>query len=249
MMIRRRQVRNCETPPRAASNIRLAVLALITFTQPACLLPVPLAVYPEIEPGSGSTMEIYDPLGNPITSDGLIIINRNYDLYWPLKGAPSNSLIQIEEGKAVVPVEVAISLAGMSVGATPVFSIFFWIPLAMPFSDSGVGSPNAIILVPGYDVEVRQWLDINVETPSKIYLRSQPERHAASWQKIRDCLRKRFENGNPNPRFDLRFDHYHYWKARNFIEAELRRMNTMPDETNAASSGAGQFETSHSIAR
>lgn len=242
------QVRDCKAPHDAAWIIHLAVLALITFTQPACLLPIPLAIYPEIEPGSGSIIEIYDRSGRPIRTNGLLIIHRKYSLVG-LEGAPSNTLIPIRRGKAMVPVEVAIGSIGFLVGVHPCNSPFLWVPFALPVLESGAGTPTAIILVPGFNVEVRSWGTPEDNKPSRIVLFTKPAKQSMSWNKVYHSLRRRFEKQKPQSIWDLRFDHYHYWKARNFIEAELRRMNTLPDETNAASSGAGQDETSHSIAR
>jgi hypothetical protein len=242
-------VRDCKALHDAAWKTRLAVLALITFTQPACLFPIPLAIYPEIEPGSGVTIELCDHAGNPLSADGLMIIHRRFDV-GPIQGAPSNSVVEIRDGKSKVPVEVTIGTAWMYVGINPSYAAFPTIGVNSG-AITGVSWPTAIILVPGYNAEYCFDFTLRKERRESIRARllTLPATQAAGWQKILDSLRRRLEKRKYHTSYDLRFDHYHYWKARNFIEAELRRMNTMTDKTNVGASNAEQDKTSHSIAR
>jgi hypothetical protein len=229
-MIRRSQVRYSDTSPNSAWKIRLAVLALMTLTQSACLLPIPLAIYPEIKPGSAATIEVCDQFGKPNKTEGLLIIYRDY-LVGGITGAPSNSIIHIRNGKATIPIELAISSTGCIVGITP--SLYGLIPFGFPITDSHTGKPTVIVLVPGSNAVVRYWLETEEHNPMRVHLSSDPAKQAESWQTVHLSLRRRFEHSKPDTKLDLRFDHYHYWKARNFIEAELARLRA---ESGAAES-------------
>ncbi|OWY69599.1 hypothetical protein B7486_19780 [cyanobacterium TDX16] len=231
-MIRRSQVRYSETPPDAAWKIRLAVLALMTLTQSACLLPIPLAIYPEIKPGSATTIEVCDQFGKPIKTEGLLIIYRDY-LVGGITGAPSNSIIHIRNGKATIPIELAISSTGCIVGITP--SLYGLIPFGFPITDSHTGKPTVIVLVPGSNAVVRYWLETEEHNPMRIRLVTNPATQADSWREILASLRGRYDKPGPGKQLDLRFDHYHYWKARNFIEAELDRLGAEPGVAESAS--------------
>lgn len=226
------RVRDCKAPLDAAWKTRLAVLTLMTFTQPACLLPIPLAVYPEIKPGSATTLEVCDQFGKLITTEGMLIINRDYRI-GKIPGAPSNAIVHIRDGKATIPAEFAISSTWSIVGIMP--TLFGLMPFAMPITDSHAGTPTVIVLVPGSDAVVRYWLETEEHNPMRVHLSSDPANHAESWQTVHRGLRRRFEHSKPETKLDLRFDHYHYWKARNFIEAELARLGAEPGVAESAS--------------
>jgi hypothetical protein len=212
--------------------VRLMILAAIVSTQSACLLPIPLAIYPEVKPGSGTTVEILDEYGKRITTEGLLIINRDYRVD-KIPGAPSNSIVHIRNGKATIPAEFAISSTWSIVGIMP--SILGLVPFAMPITDSHAGTPTAIVLVPGSNAVVRYWLETEEHNPVRIRLTRNSATQAESWREILASLRGRYDKPKPGRQLDLRFDHHHYWKARNFIEVELARLR--------AESGAAESTT------
>ena len=203
----------------------------MSLTQSACLLPIPLAIYPEIRPGSATTVEVCDEYDKPITTTGLLIINRDYRVD-KIPGAPSNSIAHIRNGKAAISAEMAISSTWSIVGIMP--SILGLIPFAMPITDSHAGTSTAIVLVPGSNAVVRYWLETEEHNPMRIRLTRNPATQAESWQEILASLRGRYDKPKPGKQLDLRFDHYHYWKARNFIEAELARLRAEPGTADSA---------------
>lgn len=94
----------------------------------------------------------------------------------------------------------------------------------MPITDRHAGTPTAVILVPGSNAVVRYWLETEERNPMRIQLVTNPATQADSWREVLASLRGRYDKPRPGMQLDLRFDHYHYWKARNFIEAELARL-------------------------
>lgn len=201
------------------------MLATIALTQSACLLPVPLAIYPEIKPGSGAIVETLDEHGHPITTEGLLIINRDYRVD-KIPGAPSNSVLHIRDGKATIPAELAISSTWSIVGVIP--NVMGLLPFVLPITDHHAGTPTAIVLVPGSNAVVRYWLETEEHNPMRIRLTRNPATQAESWREILASLRGRFDKPKPGKQLDLRFEHYHYWKIRHFIEAELARVHDEP---------------------
>ncbi len=216
----------------ARGAIPIALIGLLTLTQSACLLPAPLAIFPQIKPGSGATVEICDQSGKPVHTEGLLIINRDYRID-KIPGAPSNAIAPIRDGKATIPMELAISSTWGAVGVMP--SVLGLVPFAWPITDHYAGTPTVIILVPGSNAVVRYWLETEERNPMRIRLVTNPATQADSWREILASLRGRYDKPSPGKQLDLRFDHYHYWKARNFIEAELARLGADPGVAESAS--------------
>ena len=81
----------------------LGVVAFALVVGTGCALPV--AVFPVPEQGSGLELRFYDQDENPITEDGLLIVNREFHtlLFGPL--APSNHVVSIRNGRTTIPHE------------------------------------------------------------------------------------------------------------------------------------------------
>lgn len=101
-----------------------SLMAILAVSE-GCLLPIPLAVYPAPDKGSGLRITFYDEAGEHIRRDGLVLVHREYyaeiaQVYGIRPPPTSSELLDIHQGVVTLPQRCKLS--------------FLWLaPLYMPW--------------------------------------------------------------------------------------------------------------------
>ena len=93
--------------PHRTSAILLWCPAILAIGE-GCVLPIPLAVYPAPDQGSGMTITFQDEDGRRIREDGLLVLHRKYDGVLP--PPDSGQLLEIRDGQVVLPRKCILKL-------------------------------------------------------------------------------------------------------------------------------------------
>jgi len=141
---------------RRVATLRVAMIGALTLSCTACVIPLPLAIYPTKCAASGNILAFHDETGKLIEKDGLLLIQRSYSYGWPdCLNKTFDSLVEIERGKARIPTQTKV----VSLWALPNLLAYFLLPSFLELPEDDI---KFVPLISGVDFRLHyKWDDFD----------------------------------------------------------------------------------------